>query len=119
MAQVGTQVDESSLEMHPDTLSPETAISAESVFLLGSLSAGSKSDEKISSPFVAVWVAAAMSPVLQKIVKIIILNFSNFQLAYLAVRQQSRDVATMHPLHRQHIATEDGGVAECLSAPIG
>ena len=33
--------------------------------------------------------------------------------------QQSRGVAIMHPLHRQHTATEDGGVAECLSAPIG
>jgi hypothetical protein len=72
IAQRGTQVDESSLEIHTDTLCPETAISAESTFLLGAPSAGSKSAEKMSSPFVAV-VAAAVSSALQK------LNFVEIQ----------------------------------------
>ena len=55
-------MDESSLEIHTDTLSPEMAKSAESTVLLGvAPSAGSKSAEKISSPFVIVVAAAAVS----------------------------------------------------------
>ena len=131
MAQTGTQADESSLEMHTDTLSPGTAISAESTFLFGSLSAGSKSAEKISSPFVAVvCAAAAVSSVLQENIKIKNFNtkfstapgFDLVHVAYLDTRQLSRGVATMHPLQRQHTAiADDGGVSECkcLSAFAG
>lgn len=35
-------------------------------------------------------------------------------LAYPAARQESRGKAEMHPLLRQHTATDGGGISRCL-----